>query len=240
MLQAKPLPNDAEWEPPTGIQLLKPGAEFPPVGAGSFRVEDLNLEKALSSLKPYISQMQPEERDKILKSWEKLVNTLEGLPRRTDHFEKMKIEELPRQVYREFSSDLDLDLPKHTPELKGQIYPERLEEGEFNQEIHLQMDVAVYTQSKRNRPWLGRVNEIDHVRGKFKLQWFSRRSRGTTYYAMKNSDGSPFVSEQDLGCVMLWEFSDRKTDSSFNVSNYWLDKISLEYTQHDSCYNVSV
>ena len=237
MLQAKPLPQDTEWEPPTGIQLLKPGTEFPPVGAGSFRVQDLNLEKAFSSLKPYISQMQPEEKVNILKSWEKLVNTLEGLPRRADHLEKMKIEELPRQVDREFGNNLDIDLPKNIPELKGQIYPEGLEEGEFNQEVSMGMDVAVFTQSKRNRPWLGRVSEIDRVRGKFKLQWFSRRSRGTTYYAMKNSDGSPFVSEQDVCCVMLWEFTDRKMESSFDVSNYWLEKIAVEYEKHDNCYN---
>ena len=237
ILQAKPLPQDVEWEPKTGIQLLKPGTEFPPVGAASFRVEDLNLQKAISSLKPYISQMQPEEKDKILKSWERLVNTLESLPRRKDHLKKMKIEELPRQTDRELDNNLDLDLNKHVPELKGQVYPERLEEGQFNQEVFLGMDVAVYTQSKSNRPWLGRVNEIDRERKKFKLQWFSRRSRGTTYYAMKNPDGSPFVSEQDVCCVMLWEFSDRKTESSFDVSNYWLEKIAVEYGKHDNCYD---
>ena len=31
ILQAKPLPQDSEWEPPTGIQLLKSDAEFPAV-----------------------------------------------------------------------------------------------------------------------------------------------------------------------------------------------------------------
>ena len=238
LLQAKPLPQDSEWEPPTGIQLLKSDAEFPAAGATSFRVEDLNLGKALSSLRPYLAQMQPEERVKILESWEKLINELESLPRRKENLEKMKIEDLPRRTVRDNRNNVvEMDEPRAVPNLQGQIYPEDLEEGTFNHEVQKGMDVAVYTQSKRGRPWLGRVSEIDKKKGKFKLQWFSRRSRGNTYYAMMNTDGSPFVSEQDVCVVMLWEFSEKKTESSFEVSSYWLDKIAIEYEKHDDCYS---
>ena len=45
-------------------------------------------------------------------------------------------------------------------------------EGKFIQQRG--MDVAVYTQSKKGRHWLGRVSEIDQKKGKFKLQWGSR------------------------------------------------------------------
>jgi hypothetical protein len=44
---------------------------------------------------------------------------------------------------------------------------------------------------------------------------------------MGNSDGSPFGSEQNVCCIM-WKFSDRKTEFSFAVSNYWFEKIALE------------
>ena len=97
------------------------------------------------------------------------------------------------------------------------------------------MDVAVYTKSKRSRPWLGRVTELNTEQGKFKMQWFSRRSRGSTFYGMKNADGSNFVSEQDVLSVMFWEFTENKNESSFTVSRYWLDKIEKEAEMHDRC-----
>ena len=37
----------------------------------------------------------------------------------------------------------------------------------MNQEVQTGMDVAVYTQCKKGRPWIGRVSEIDKKRGKF-------------------------------------------------------------------------
>ena len=80
----------------------------------------------------------------------------------------------------------------------------------MNQEVQTGMDVAVYTQSKKGRPWIGRVSEIDKKKGKFNLQWFSRRSRGNTYYAIKNIDGSPFESEQDICVVKLCGSSQKR------------------------------
>ena len=74
--------------------------------------------------------------------------------------------------------------------------------------------------------------------GKFKLQWFSRRSRGSIFYGMKHADGSTFVSEQNVLSVMLWEFSENKTESSFSVSPYWLDKIAKEAEMHDECQDL--
>ena len=235
MLQAKPLPQDSEWGPSTGIQLLKLDAEFPPVTSAGFRVEDLNLGKAMSSLKPYISQLPSDEKEFVSKSWERLVDKLESLPRRQDNLEKMKIQELPKQLESNEQIDLQIDGEKDLPELKGEIYPAILEEGLFQQEVCLGMDVAVYTKSKRSRPWLGRVTELNTEPGRFKMQWFSRRSRGSTFYGMKNADGSNFVSEQDVLSVMFWEFTENKNESSFTVSRYWLDKIEKEAEMHDRC-----
>ena len=52
---------------------------------------------------------------------------------------------------------------------------------------------------------------------------------------MNSTDGSPFVSEQYVCVVVMlwWEFSEKKTESSFEVSSYWLDKIAIEYEKHD-------
>ena len=137
---------------------------------------------------------------------------------------------LPRQREKDFV-DVDEAVSRDVPELKGQVYPEQLVEGSFEKEISAGMDVAVYTRIKRSRPWLGRVVSIDSKCQKFKLQWFARRSRGSTFYGMSNSDSSPFVSEQDVCSVMLWDFS-----ISFSVSSYWLDKIAATYEEHDKCY----
>ena len=236
MLQAKPLPQDSEWGPPTGIQLLKSGIDFPPVSAAGFRVEDLNLEKAMMSMKPYFARMPKDEENYVSKSWEKLVDKLEGLSRRQSNFESMKIAELPRQCEPIIDINIEAEGRKDLPPLKGEVYPANLEEGVFTQEICVGMDVAVYTRSKRSRPWLGRVTEIAPEPGKFMLQWFSRRSKGSTFYGMKNADGSPFVSKQDFLSVMFWEFSEKKSDSSFTVAPYWLDKIAKEAISHDKCY----
>ena len=238
LLQAKPLPQDSDWGPPTGIQLLKRGVQFLPVSAASFRVEDLNLEKAMMSLKPYIAQMSDKEKLFVSKSWEKLVSTLENLPRRQNNFETMKIDQFPKQCDRSTNIDLQLEVTRELPELRGEIYPANLAEGSFRHEVSVKMDVAVYTKTKRSRPWLGRVTKVNSENGKFTLQWFSRRSRGSTFYGMKNADGSPFVSEQNVLSVMLWEFSENKTETSFSVSPYWLDKIAKEAEMHDECQDL--
>ena len=236
LLQAKPLPQDSEWGPATGIQILKTGVEFPPVSASEFRVEDLNLGKAMMSLKPYFAKMPEEEAKFVSKSWENLFNKLEGLPRRRCNLGSMKISELPKQCEPIQVVDVQVEEQQNIPPLKGQVYPAHLEEGVFTQEVNVGVDVALYTRSKRSRPWLGRVTEIDSVLGKFKLQWFSRRSRGTTFYSMENNDGSPFVSEQEFLSVMLWGFSENQTNSSFTVAQYWLDRIAKEAEEHDKCY----
>ena len=44
-MRCKRLPQDDEWEPPTGIRLVKPNTPYDPVPSADFRVDELMLPK---------------------------------------------------------------------------------------------------------------------------------------------------------------------------------------------------
>ena len=110
-------------------------------------------------------------------------------------------------------------------------------EGDFESEIVEGSDVVVYTKSKTNRPWLGRILRI-LPGGKFIMHWYHRRSRGNTFYAMVKPDGSPVLSEQSNEVVMGWHISEEGTrkENSFQLSYYTLEKIKQDYSDHDMMY----
>jgi hypothetical protein len=239
--RGKLYPQDTEYGPDTGIQLIKDGTEFEAVGPADFRIEKLELDKVFRSLQNYLSTMPLQQRIQVSASWDALRKTLESLPGRKENLLKMKISELPRQ-----SIHLVPEIPDHfgqfsndelVPELRGEIFPEKISDGNFNSEITENADVVVYTRSKQNRPWVGRVVKILPER-KFTVQWYKRRGRGNTFHAMVESDGSPVLSEQENTVVMYWYVSDpdSRTDSSFRLSHYWLEKIHQDYLDHDSAY----
>ena len=178
---------------------------------------------------------------RISSSWNALRKTLESLPSRRNLLLKMNISELPKQP-----TELRPELPEHfaqfvneseVPSLRGQIFPEIVAEGDFNAEIVVGADVVIYTKSKSNRPWVGRVVRI--LPGQmFTVHWYQRRSRGNTFFALNNSDGSPVQSEQSNEVVMFWHISEAgtRTEESFQLSYYWLEKIRQEYLEHDAVY----
>ena len=97
----------------------------------------------------------------------------------------------------------------------------------------MNMDVACYTKSKRGRPWVGRVMEILPGK-KFRINWFSRKGRRdlNSFYAMEvNSE--PLISIEDYESVILWGFSEPKTQESFRISSYWLSALKHEYEMQD-------
>ena len=98
------------------------------------------------------------------------------------------------------------------------------------------MDVALYTRQKSTRPWLGRVLSLLAGGKDFVVHWYKKRSRSTVYQASFNSNGTPFTSTMSTDTVMLWNFSDNKTENSFEVSSEWLEKIMKHYYDHDLCY----
>ena len=241
ILRAKLYPQDTEYGPKTGIQLLKENIEFDPVGPAEFRIHKLELDKVFLSLQKYLSTMPPRLRIEVSSSWEALRKTLESLPGRKENLLKMKIAELPKQAAMEtpvlpdhFAQFVD---DEDAPILTGQIVPEEITDGDFDDEVSENMDVVVYTKSKYNRPWVGRVQKCMPGR-KFIVQWYKRRGRGTTFHAMVNPDGSPVLSEQDNAVVMSWQMSEPEssTETSFRLSHYWMEKIRQDYLDHDAAY----
>ena len=234
-MRAKHLPQDVEWTPSTGIRLVKEGVVFEPVGASEFRIDKLDLTHVFRDLLKYFQRLPMPLRVKVSSSWDALRDTLENLPGKMMNLEKMKIADLlkqpisvPSSVPEEFQFVQD----KEIPALRGDIFPESLDEGDFQDEIMEGLDVVCYTRSKAKRPWVGRVTEV--VPGqKFVINWYARkRGNLNTFHSMEVS-GQPYLSVQDNACVILWGFSDQRLQDSFFVSNYWLAKIRSEYEAHD-------
>ena len=102
----------------------------------------------------------------------------------------------------------------------------------FNSCIEVGLDVAVYTKSRLDRPWLGRVLTILENQ-KFVIHWFRRHGKSSKFHAMANPDGTPYVSELEFGNVMMWNISVQKIENSFHVTPYRLAQIGGEYKKYD-------
>ena len=142
----------------------------------------------------------------------------------------MKVKDLPTQFQEvlhvpEFLVDNDVE----DTELTGDIYPEEILEGDLDTELSCGMDICVYTVEKSGRPWVGRVVELLGDQ-RFLIHWFTRKTcRGKKFEALLRADGSRSVSEMEYGCVMFWQISENRTESSFTLSNFWLEEIAKEY-----------
>ena len=236
-LRCKKLPQDVNWKPATGIRLIKDSVKYEPVSVEDFRVEDLKLDDIFKSVNKYLLTLSHSDKIKTANSWDRLRESLESLPRKRASLQCMQILDLPKQSKDATpASNVLPDLEKDVPDLVGELFPAELLESNFSSSILVGMDVVVYTKYK-NRPWVGRVDKI-FPESRFSLHWYSRRSRSKTFYAMFNSDGSKFVSEEDCDSVMLWEMTTNKTETSFVLDDFWLKKIQEEYTAHDQCYSV--
>ena len=66
--RGKLYPQDLEYGPKTGIQLIKDGTVFDPVGPAAFRIEKLELDKVFKSLQNYLSTMPTELRIRVSSS----------------------------------------------------------------------------------------------------------------------------------------------------------------------------
>ena len=236
--RAKKYPQNSMWYPTEGIQLLKDEINYTPVSAAEFRQEDLNLDKVLADLRKIYFPLMPEkDRKRVSDSWEKLTNTLERIP--TKHLPAMHILEILKQipsaapmvpeVFQQYQEKDNL------PALVGEHRPPVVEESHFIEEWKAGMDVVLLTSSKKHRPWVGRVKKILSAH-EFEIQWFQRKSRSNIFWALKNKDGSPYVSTASADSVMFWEMSKDSGPESFVLSEYWLKRISYEYESHDKCY----
>ena len=235
-LRAKRLPqnSDSMLYPRSGIRMLQNIIEYPPIGVADFRVEDINFDKIIHGLKKFTAKLPLEEKMSIESSWDNFRHKIESLPLRKNNLTKMKLSSLPKQ---ESLTETDLDYVTDVDDetvLNGNVCPEEIEEGDIDRDIVIGTDVCLYTNSRKGRPWVGRVAEILPEK-RFVIHWFSRSPRSKNIFiAMKNFDGSPYLTDQDLSSVMFWDMSENRNEDSFELSNYWLETIKAEYSNLDS------
>ena len=240
VFRAKKYTQMSEWGPDEGIKLLKDGFEDFPVQASEFRVESLNLDKVYSDLySKYFPTLTIQDRKDAEVSWENLRTVLENLPKKRINLPPLRLSSLPRQnpvATARVPEYLEPCLNEDVHELIGEHCILEPSEGQFDIDILPLMDVAVYTQSVKDRPWLGRVQNVEENGAKFEIQWYKKKGRTMTFQAMLNKDGSRMTSVLPSETVMLWEFSTNRTDNTFDISKEYLDKIQKEYADHDRCY----
>ena len=223
-LQAKRLPQDEQWEPNTGIRLLKPNISFDPVGCSDFRVKELMLPKIMEGLLKYFRRMPTQIRVTVGESWSRVKDLLESLDRRKVNLPKMRIQNLPKfqqsedpKLPDEFSFVVDAN--EALPEITGDIFEENL----FDMNVRKDLDIVLYTDNVQSRPWVGRIVEV-LVDRKFRLQWYQRNGRSLKFHAMYNADKTMYVTELENQSVMMWDISVDKTNTSFNLTHYKLSK----------------
>ena len=233
--RGKRLPQDDVLLPRGGIRIVRKNIIYEAVGAANFRVENINFDEIWKGLNLTVVQLGKEEQKRVRLSWDRLRDSLESLPRRKKNLGKMEIFNLPKQ-----SELMAPPVPDHlkpvepVQELTGDKYPEVIEEGEFSKEIAEDMDVVVYTNDKCGRPWVGRIIKVLDDK-KFVLQWYTRKtSRSKTFYALLEVDGQPSTSVQEIESVMFWCMSEKRTETSFDLSVYWMQVIEREYRMVDS------
>ena len=240
VLRGRKYPQDScDWKPKDGIKLLKDNATFEEVDVAELRVEKLNLDAVFSGLySKYIPQLPESEQREVTASWERMKSSLENLPKKAKHLPKMKLLDLPKQIKNPSPippAYLEPFLHEECRELMGAKHIEDPEESNFRADIKPSMDVAIFTQIKSTRPWLGRVLSVMSSGEEFTIQWFGRKNKSLLFVASE-VNGTPFTSTLSTDSVMMWNFTDKKTDKSFELSQEWHDKIMKEYLDHDLCY----
>ena len=230
-LRAKRLPQHPEQDltPRAGIRILREGHTNQAVGPAEFRIEKLLFDKIFRGLDIYLSKVSMESRMKIQTSWDALRNKLESLPRKSGSLEKMVITDFPKQAVEAVVLPDHLQPPEHDYQLRGELCPEEVVVDEIiDNEASVGMDVCVYAEEVRGRPWVGRIVQILPDR-RFKLQWYGRKtSRSKDFRALTNpTDGSPWITELEFSTVMFWMLSEpgSRTRDTFSVSAYWLQTI---------------
>ena len=230
VFRAKKLPQDSEMVPRAGIRLIKENTEIDPVGCAEYRIEKINFDEIMKGIHLFLRKQPLQERITVTESWDRLRDRLEGLPRRSESFPKMNLIQLPKQLQEVLQvPEYLLDKEDEGTELTGDLYQEEVAEGDLDSEIAAGMDLCVYTTEKQGRPWVGRVLELLEDK-RFLIHWFTRKtSRSKKFEALFNRDGSRNISEMENGSVMIWQMSENRTQTSFTLSNFWLEDIAREY-----------
>ena len=237
-LRGKRFSFETEWNPAPGIRLLKENTVLKPIEAAPLRIEKLNLVKVFQDLQRFYASLPLEKRMVVQRSWENLKKKLENLPTQVDRFPKMEISKLPVQF-----PESQVVIPDHLAhitgddsikDLEGEVFPDDLDEADFNQDLSEGLDVLIYSNIKQGRPWVGRIKEVTG-NSKFLIQWYAKRKGDQNMFdATRNGDGTPYVSELESESVILWNFSTRVGNNSFSVSKFFLNQFKVEYSRHES------
>ena len=228
-MRVKPLPQDTEWLPPTGMRIIKSDIKFEPVPCADFRIENLYLDKVVHDLQRYFSRMPTQIRVNVARSWFRLKESLENLPKKRKFLPPMKIVDLPK-LEPELTPTLPdeyafvLDEMEEVPQLVGHI----CEMGLFDNNVKVGSDVVVYTRSKIGRPWTGRIVEILPNK-RFVINWYEREGKSLKFRSMKQGKSDLYTSELENSSVMFWDMSTHKSERSFHLTSSWMDKIIKEY-----------
>ena len=83
--------------------------------------------------------------------------------------------ELPKQVAEPVTSVPDeyafVTEENDVPSISGTLY-----EHESSSNLMLEMDLCVYTETRENRPWIGRVSNLFPQSRQFDIHWYEVRS----------------------------------------------------------------
>ena len=233
-LRCKRLPQSIQYGPPSGLKLLKSGFNLgTPIGSSDFRVDSLDLDSLKRYIENKFSNLPLEERLEVISSWTRRFKILQDLPKRKEGLEKISLRDLPNQV--EYSTR---PLPENaiTSEgacIVGEEFPEDEPLEGHVEEILPGMDVAVYTETRRGRPWVGRALSIDMESNTFKIRWFMKATGTRNKFVSMSSSDDVSTSIQSLESVMFWGFTDDRNEDSFTISSVMMDALRIEYENLD-------
>ena len=66
-------------------------------------------------------------------------------------------------------------------------------------------------------------------RKQYVVNWYGRKDRSKKFYAKKDSNGELALDTVSYESVMFWCMADVVGPDYFELSNYWLKRISHEY-----------
>ena len=223
-LRGKKYSFNDEFYPTSGIKVLQDSIDFEPVQVAPLRIEKLNLPKVYADLKRYIQTLPLDDRMTVQNSWDSLRIKLEELPMVVGSFQLMDLSILPKLAATNglaFPENLRyLDDDDECNDLAGEIFPEGLEDSDFNEDLKVGLDVLIYSTVRRGRPWVGRIVSVESS-SSFKIQWYQRSKKDRNLFtASQRSDGTPYVDSCECESVILWNFSTRIDEQSFIVSTF--------------------
>ena len=174
-LRCKRLPQSPRYGPPTGLMLVKEDLNLQAnIGSADFRIDQLNLDHLMQFITKRYESFPLFERIDIISNWESVCKKLRDLPKKKETLVKMSLIELPVQDESQNLRPLpDMEDQNIDREITGIEFKERIAEGDV-EEVLPGMDVAVYTENKRGRPWVGKVLSINKDQNEFEIHWFEK------------------------------------------------------------------